>query len=59
MLRAEQRDVGLDVGVGRVALQELLHARPRVGEQDVMNELDGRRRALDVQQDGAQRDSGT
>ena len=58
MLRAKQRDVGLDFRVGRMALQELLHARPRVGEQDVVDELDGRRRALDVQKDGAQRDSG-
>lgn len=58
MLRSEQRDVGLDVGVGFVALQEFLHPRPRVPKQRRVDELDGGGRPLDVQQDGAQRDSG-
>ena len=65
MLRPEQGDVGLDLLVGPVPVQEVLHVRPRVGEKDVVDELDRRCRALDVQQDGpkrrvaAQRDRGT
>jgi hypothetical protein len=36
-----------------VAREEFLHPRPRIRKQNVVDELDGRRRALDVQQDGA------
>ena len=53
MLRCEPLDVGLDFRVGFVALQELLHARAGVPKQRCVDELDGRRRALDVQQDRA------
>jgi hypothetical protein len=36
-----------------VALEEFLHPRPRIRKQQLVDELDGRRRALDIQQDGA------
>jgi len=50
---AQAREVGLDKRLGAVAREELLHPRPRIREENVVDELDGRRRALDVQQDGA------
>ena len=53
MLRPEQGDVGRDGRVGRVAVQEFLHPGARIGEQRRVDEVDGRRRALDVQQDRA------
>lgn len=65
MLRPEQCDVDGDCRVGSVAVQEFLHAGPGIREQNVVDELDGRGRALDVQQNRAdrrvetQRDSGT
>lgn len=59
MLGPEECDLGRDCRLGPAAVEELLHLRPCVREQRVVDELDGRRRALDVQQDGAQRDSGT
>lgn len=69
MLCSEPRDVGLDFRVGFMALQEFLYSRARVPKQRRVDELDGRRRTLDVQQDRpdrrveggrrAQRDRGT
>jgi hypothetical protein len=53
MFRAQPREVGLDKRLGAVAREELLHSRPRIRKKTVVDELDGRRRALDVQQDGA------
>jgi len=53
MLSVQPRDVGSDVGLGAVALEEFLHPCPRIGKQQLVDELDGRRRALDIQQDGA------
>ena len=53
MLGAQPREVGLDCGLGAVAREELLHSRPRIRKEIVVDELDGRRRALDIQQDGA------
>jgi hypothetical protein len=53
MLGAQPREVCLDIRLGSVAREELLHPRPRIRKQNVVDELDGRRRALDVQQDGA------
>jgi hypothetical protein len=53
MLGSELRDVGLNVRVGFVALQKLLHARARVPKQRRVDELDGGRRTLDVQEDDA------
>jgi len=52
MLRPEQGDVGLDCWLGPVPVQKFLYPRSHVGEQDIVHELDGRRRALDVQEDG-------
>ena len=49
----QQREVGTDAGIVGVLLEVVMHARAGVGKQDVMDELDGRRRALDVQQDRA------
>jgi hypothetical protein len=65
MLRPEQGDVGSDGRVGAVEVEEFLHPGPCIREQNVVDELDGRCRALDVQQNRAdrrvetQRDSGT
>ena len=53
MLGVQRRQVGADVGFGAVALEEFLYPRARVGKQQLVDELDGRRRALDIQQDGA------
>ena len=53
VLGAQPREVCTDFGVRGVPLEELPHVRPRVREEDLMDELDGRGRALDVQQDGA------
>jgi hypothetical protein len=53
MFRAQPREVGLDKRLGAVAREERLHSRPRIRKKTVVDELDGRRRALDVQQDGA------
>jgi hypothetical protein len=36
-----------------MALEKGAHTRPRVGKEHPVHELDRRRRALDVQQDGA------
>jgi hypothetical protein len=51
VLVAKARDVSSDVRIGRVRLEERAHAGARVGEQDAHDEVDGRRRALDVEQD--------
>lgn len=53
MLGAQAREVGLDCRLGVVAREKLLHPRPRIRKEIVVDELDGRRRALDIQQDGA------
>ena len=53
MLGVQHRDVGSDVGLGAVPLEEFPHPCPRVGKQQLVDELDGRRRALDIEQDGA------
>ena len=53
VLEVEEREVGADLRIGGMAFEELPHPRPRVGEQHLMDECDGRRRALDVQQDSA------
>jgi hypothetical protein len=53
VLGAEECDVGADFRIGGMSLEELPHPRPRAGEQRLMDECDRRRRALNVQQDGA------
>ena len=50
---SQQREVGTDARIVGVLLEVVMHARAGVRKQDVMDELDGRRRALDVQQDRA------
>ena len=50
MFRAEQGDVAANIGIGGVLGEEVVDARARVREQHLLDELDGRRRALDVQQ---------
>ena len=65
MLGREQGQIDADVGIVSVLFEEIAHPRPRVGKQDLVDERDRRRRALDVQQNcpdrrvEAQRDSGT
>jgi len=53
VLGAQPREVGVDIRLGAVAREEVLHPRPRIRKKNVVDELDGRRRALDIQQDGA------
>jgi hypothetical protein len=53
VLGAQPHEVGADVRRGAVAREEFLHPRPCIREKNVVDELDGRRCALDVQQDGA------
>jgi hypothetical protein len=53
MLGAESRDVGSDIGVIPVPLEKCAGPVTRIAEQRPMDEFDGRRRALDVEEDGA------
>ncbi len=53
VLGLESRDVGPDLGIIPMALDKITHPGPRITEQRLVDELDGRRRALDVQEDGA------
>ena len=53
MLGAQAGEVGADIRLSAVAREEFLHLRARKRKENVVDELDGRRRALDVQQDGA------
>lgn len=53
MLGLEPGDVRLDAGLCPVPLQEAARPRAGIAEQRSVDELDGRRRALDVEEDGA------
>ena len=53
MLGLESRDVGPDLGVIPMPLEKSTYPGARIAEKRLMDEFDGRRRALDVQQDGA------
>ena len=53
MLGLESRDVGADLGIIPMPLEKSTHPGARMAEQRLVDELDGRRRALDVQEDGA------
>ena len=53
MLGAQPREVGMDIRLGAVAREEFLHPCLRIRKKNVVDELDGRRRALDIQEDGA------
>src|SRR2546427_7834302 len=50
---SQERDIGADLRVVRVLREIVVHVRACVGEQHLMDELDGGSGALDVQQDGA------
>ena len=51
-LGLESRDVGSDLGIIPVPLEKSTHPGARITEQRLVDECDGRRRALDVQEDG-------
>jgi hypothetical protein len=53
VLGLESRDVGADLGIIPMPLEKSTHPGPRIAEQGLVDEFDGRRRPLDVQQDGA------
>ena len=49
----ESRDVGADLSIIPIPLEKSTHPGARIAEQRLVDEFDGRRRALDVQEDGA------
>jgi hypothetical protein len=53
VLAPESRDVGPDVRVIPMPLEISAQPRARVAEQRVVDESDGRRRAFDIEEDGA------
>jgi hypothetical protein len=53
VLGLESRDVGADLGITPVPLEKSAYPGARMTEQRFMDEFDGRRRALDVQEEGA------
>ena len=53
MLGLESRDVGTDLGIIPMPLEKSTYPGARIAEQRLVDEFDGRRRALDVQQDCA------
>jgi DNA phosphorothioation-dependent restriction protein DptG len=53
VFRVQQRDVGADRWIVGVLLQVIVYAGARVRKQHLMNELDRRGGAFDVQQDRA------
>jgi hypothetical protein len=53
MLGPESRDIGSDLGIVPMPLEKPTYLSARVAEQSLVDEFDGRRRALDVQQDRA------
>jgi hypothetical protein len=53
VLGPESGDVGHNVGIIPMSPEIPTHPGARVAEQCLMDEIDWRRRALDVQQDGA------
>jgi hypothetical protein len=53
VLGPESRHVGPDLGIIPMPLEKSTHPGARKAEQCLVDEFDGRRRALDVQQDRA------
>ena len=53
VLGPESRDVGTDLGIIPMPLEKSTHPGAGIAEQRLVDECDGRRRALDVQEDGA------
>ena len=53
VLGLESSNVGPNLGVVPMAIEEFAHPGARITEQRTVDEVDGRGRAFDVQQDGA------
>jgi hypothetical protein len=53
VLGLESGDVGPDVGIVPMPLEKFAYPGARIAEQLFMDEVDGRGRALDVQEDRA------
>jgi hypothetical protein len=53
VLDLESCDIGADLGIVPVMLEKILYPSPREAKQRCVDEFDGRRRPLDVQEDGA------
>jgi hypothetical protein len=53
VLGLESCDVGADLGLIPMPLEKFPHPGARMAEQRLVDEFDGRRRALDVQKNGA------
>ena len=53
MLGPQQSDVAANIGIGGMTGEKVVHAPAGVWKQHLMDELDGRRGALDVQKDDA------
>jgi hypothetical protein len=53
VLGPESRNVVADLGIVPMALEKSTHPGARMAEQRLVDEVDGRRGALDVQEDGA------
>jgi hypothetical protein len=53
MLGPESRDICLDLRLVPLSLKEFTHPGTRIAEQRLVDKCDRRRRALDVEQDGA------
>ena len=53
VLGLQPRDIGPDLGIIPVLLEEIPDPLPRIAEQRLVDEVDGCGGALDVQQDGA------
>jgi hypothetical protein len=53
VLGREAQDVGPDLGFIPMPLEKSTHPGARMVEQRLVDKFDGRRRALDVQEDGA------
>ena len=52
VLGLEPRDVGAELGIIPMPLEKSSHPGAGIAEQRLVDEFDGRRRALDVQEDG-------
>jgi hypothetical protein len=53
VLFLEPGDVGPDRRIGPMPLEKAIYPVAGIAEQRLMDEVDGRRRPLDVQEDGA------
>jgi hypothetical protein len=53
VLGLESNDVGADLGIVPLPREETFHPGARITEQRLVDEIDRRRRAFDIQQDGA------